>query len=736
MLSFLRQNSFIRYPLVSIVYFLFAQLGFALAFNESHISPIWPPSGFAVAMVLIFGYRIWPSITVGVFLTEFISFLSKDLPFPKSLITAIPVSAGNTIEAVLTAYILFKFLGGSGILDKPRNTFIFLGIAAPLGSLSSALIGVTFFQFLHQSNPSTFLNMLRTWWQGDLLSIFIFTPFLLVWLRKSNPKLTITVIIETLIIWSITFLLSSHLFHQSLNIIESPSVSIEFFIFPILILAAFRLEERGATSTLVLATMAFVQSSALNLGPFKSLGPDTSLLLLGSFLSVLSITTLAMLAILNDRKKSKLEITLTYNHLEQLVAKRTQELIDAKRIAEDANKAKSQFLANMSHELRSPLNSLLIIAEVLASNKKGNLDEEQVEEAKIVLKSGRDLLALINDVLDLSKVEAGKMSVNIETINLNSFSAEITSNFRHLSQQKGLELNVQNSSNLEFLSTDYQKLSQIIKNFISNAIKFTEKGSVSIKIYSPEQNEIPNELMISENIIAFSVSDTGIGIAENKKESVFESFQQEEGGISRKYGGTGLGLTISRRLAELLEGTITLSSKKGEGSTFTLFIPNTNHNSENNKKKDSLPEIPKIEPIAKVINSETFTFMKNRTVIIIDQDMRNLFAISKLISDSGAKAHKLATIEDAINLMDKDKFLPDLFLIDCSNIDSLKILGDRRVKKMNLLEKSELTPIIATSTKTSAHEKQRCIDMGASAFITKPIEIKSLFKEISKLLTS
>src|ERR1019366_6234469 len=217
----------------------------------------------------------------------------------------------------------------------------------------------------------------------------------------------------------------------------------------------------------------------------------------------------------------------------------------------------------MSHELRTPLNSLLILSKDLSENRKKNLDSVQVESAEIIYKSGHDLLVLINEVLDLSKIEAGKMSINIERVSLKNFADDLMRDFKHHAEQKGLQLNLKLDKELPTsMRTDSQRLNQILKNLLSNAIKFTEKGSVSLSIDRYKEGKI-----------IISVTDTGIGIQEDKQSAIFEAFQQAEGGTSRKYGGTGLGLSISRELAKLLGAEIILTSKINEGSTFSIIIP-------------------------------------------------------------------------------------------------------------------------------------------------------------------
>ncbi|WP_229903994.1 ATP-binding protein, partial [Streptomyces spiralis] len=245
---------------------------------------------------------------------------------------------------------------------------------------------------------------------------------------------------------------------------------------------------------------------------------------------------------------------------------------------------RSEFLANMSHELRTPLNSLLILAKLLADNAEGNLSPKQVEFAETIHGAGSDLLQLINDILDLSKVEAGKMDVSPTRIALVQLIDYVEATFRPLTAEKGLDLSVRVSPELPAtLHTDEQRLLQVLRNLLSNAVKFTDSGSVELVI-RPARTDVPQAIREQlletgsltdpdAELIAFSVTDTGIGIAASKMRVIFEAFKQADGTTSRKYGGTGLGLSISREIAQLLGGEIHAQSEPGRGSTFTLYLP-------------------------------------------------------------------------------------------------------------------------------------------------------------------
>ncbi len=300
-----------------------------------------------------------------------------------------------------------------------------------------------------------------------------------------------------------------------------------------------------------------------------------------------------------------------------------------------ASKYKSEFLANMSHELRTPLNSLLILAQLLAQNPSRNLSPKQVEYAQIIHSAGSDLLQLINDILDLSKVEAGKMDVSPERVELRRLVEYVEVTFRPMTMQKSLDFTVTTAPGAPAdLLTDDSRLRQVLRNLLSNAVKFTERGSVELRIEPAPDDEVPAGVLRGGPVVAFRVRDTGVGIQEQHLESIFGAFQQADGTTSRKYGGTGLGLSITREIAHLLGGAVTVDSVSGKGSTFTLFLPVARPDFEDllrpaqvtdHHPAEALPEAsPRPLP---VVEAGSGSGQRPRRLLVVEEQPRGLLTL-------------------------------------------------------------------------------------------------------------
>ena len=317
------------------------------------------------------------------------------------------------------------------------------------------------------------------------------------------------------------------------------------------------------------------------------------------------------------------------------------------------SKYKSEFLANMSHELRTPLNSLLILAQQLFENQDGNLTEKQVKFAKTIHSCGDDLIQLINDILDLSKIESGYISADFINVRFNEIASFVETTFKHVSESKNLKFTIEKDKHLpEIIETDIQRLNQILKNLLSNAFKFTEKGEVKLRIYEAEKTKKMGNVSLdnASKVVAFEITDTGIGILKEKQNIIFEAFQQAEGSTSRKYGGTGLGLSISRGLADLLGGTIELSSEVGRGSIFTLYLP-LDYN-PNLMKKDKQSAIP-LSEYELVQNDEKISIQAIHAIPIKIPE-RDLENVNELINHTGDDRNNITSADKVVLVVEDD----------------------------------------------------------------------------------
>jgi len=383
------------------------------------------------------------------------------------------------------------------------------------------------------------------------------------------------------------------------------------------------------------------------------------------------------------------------------------------------SKYKSEFLANMSHELRTPLNSLLILSKALSENKDSNLTPDQVKYASTVHSTGQDLLTLINEILDLSKVEAGKMSIEPQEIQLPQIYEYLEHNFRPLAEHKNLNFTINANGDLpKAVFTDNNRLQQILKNLLSNAIKFTEKGDVKmdIKVVEKDKKFSIETLDKSPSVLAFSVSDTGIGIPIEKQNIIFEAFQQADGTTSRKYGGTGLGLTISREIARLLGGIIKVESAPGKGSIFTLYLPEKYIGAElvskgsSIRKETAYPVLPK--------NAD----FKGKKILIVDDDMRNIYALTSVLEPWGMIVTHADNGRSGIRRLkdkpDTDLILMDIMMPEMNGFDAIKMI--RKTPNFKSL------PIIALTAKAMKGDREQCLEAGASDYITKPVDTDRL----------
>jgi HAMP domain-containing protein/CheY-like chemotaxis protein len=418
------------------------------------------------------------------------------------------------------------------------------------------------------------------------------------------------------------------------------------------------------------------------------------------------------------------------------------------------SKYKSEFLANMSHELRTPLNSLLILSKLLVENKEGNLDEKQIEYAQTIHSSGSDLLTLINDVLDLSKVEAGKMDVTLTDVSFSEVKTTIERSFKPMALEKGLNFDITiNDDAPATIRTDGQRLEQVLRNLLSNAFKFTPQGSVKVAIRKADKRKrFANSVLdTAPTVIAFDVIDTGIGIPKEKQRLIFEAFAQADGTTSRKFGGTGLGLSISREIARLLGGEIRVESTPDQGSTFTLYLPGEFQESSSRRATPGTSQAGLAESTRTFQNptwrpspsrgTATITERRaqqyvveddhlsiepgDRTILIIENDVN----FAKVLLDMAREKHfkGIVALDGDGGLAAANEYRPDAITLD------IDLPGTDGWKVLERLKRNPTTRPIPVHVISGIERRQQGLKAGAIAYLEKPVSKEALEAAFAKI---
>ena len=658
----------LQVALLAAVYYAAAKLSLLLAIPPGYATAVWPPSGIALAALLLRGTRLWPGIWIGSF--------AANVTVAGNLLAAGVIATGSALEVHVIAALLSRTIGVPRRFERVRDVAVFVGLTVG-GAVIAPTVALLPLATIYPLPPLELLSNWWTWWQGDACGMLIVAPLVLTWSAAGMPW-TREKALEA-IAFSVLLLAAG-------DLVFSGTAGRTFVMVPFVVWAAFRFGQREVTTTsAVICGMALWYTLGRLSGPFADEPRNEALLLLLVFVSTVVVTGLMLCALLAQLHAAREELEtrvaqrtsalaeserrfrlLVESVVEYAIymldatgriaswnagaerikgytaeeiigqhvarfyvpedvaadkpardlqvaardgsiaeeawrvrkdgtsfwasvvttavrddsgrllgyAKVTRDLTERKRVeaelvraktdAERANESKSQFLANMSHELRTPLNSLLILARLLADNLGGRLDAKQVRFAQTIYASGMDLLGLINDLLDLAKIEAGAVTaLHMAPARLADLRDDIERTFREMAREKKLDFAIEIAPGLpETIRTDATRVKQVLKNLLANAFKFTRQGGVRLRM-GPH----------GAKSIAFAVTDTGIGIPPDKQRIIFEAFQQADGSTSRQYGGTGLGLSISRELTRLLGGELEVASELGKGSTFTLILP-------------------------------------------------------------------------------------------------------------------------------------------------------------------
>ena len=533
---------------IAVSYGLLVLLSTGLVFRD-RITPFWPPTGFSIGIAILMGPYSIIGIGSGSFLSILVSSLVGGMTsVGGSFLTAFIFSVGSIGEGFLGWYLMKKFVREDNFMEHQKSVLKFVLFGALIPCLTGALSVSVLIKILLPELDFGLIFLI--WWLGTSWSAVSIVPLVVYRGWKKLYKDVIKTSMRTKIEGGVFMVLLI-----GLNILLfSIRVDLSVAIIPILIWGSIRFGHFGTNVSVLVTTLIISITTSFNLGPLAREDVFETLAGLSTFAIVEIFVVYLMRASFTEKQK-------VFEGLENQVQIRTKELEKAVEIAKASSRAKSEFVANMSHEIRSPMNGVLGMTQVL---QQTNLDEEQKGYIETILVSGRHLLTIINDILDISKVESGKLKLEIGDCYIQQC----------IEQSIGLSFNVSRDIEVEVvyyispdvpkkIQSDSTRVRQILTNLLSNALKFTQEGYIKVLVQA------------KGDFIIFDVEDTGIGINADKLESIFSAFTQEDSSITRTFGGTGLGLTINKLLIKLLGGTMSVKSKKGEGSTFTFTLPHT-----------------------------------------------------------------------------------------------------------------------------------------------------------------
>jgi signal transduction histidine kinase len=657
--------------ILAVIYLIAGKLGLMLASLHASASPVWPPAGIALAALLLLGYRAWPAIFVGAFLVN--------VTTTGNFATSFAIAIGNTLEALAGAWLVNRFAGGRNVFERPQGVFKF-ALAAAISTVISPAFGVTSLALTGFADWANYGAIWLTWWLGDATGDLVFTPLVLLWSVASKRRWNKREAAEVGALLLLLVLLSGIVFGGWLEI-SARSYPIAFICGPVVIWTAFRFTQRETATGLFILSAIAVWGTLRGFGPFLRETENQSLLALQSWIAVLTITAMALSAGMAERRRIE------------------EELQQQKSVVETANRTKDHFLAMLSHELRTPLTPVISALESL------EIEPAQKDDTKSALAMIRRNIELetqlIDDLLDFTRIARDKMQLRFAPVDAHLAISNVVEICRAEAESKKIRVRLNLRANTHHVAADAAKFQQIVWNLLKNAVKFTpDDGEIAISSSNP-----------SPEVLTISVCDTGIGMDPQVMQRIFDPFEQGNRSFERRFGGLGLGLAISKSLAQAQGGTLTVQSDgRDRGSTFILSMQTLSP--------------AEVATVPRKISSEAS--QQGLKILLVDDHQDTCAALEKLLVRRGhlvAATHNVRSAMEAAMRNKFDLLISDIALPDGSGMDLMMQL--RAVSNV---------PGIAISGFGSNGDIERSLQAGFSEHLIKPIKLENLEAAIERAI--
>jgi signal transduction histidine kinase len=657
--------------ILTVVYFLAGKLSLLLASLHASASPVWPPAGIALAALLLIGYRAWPVIFIGAFLVN--------VTTAGNVATSFAIAAGNTLEALVGAWLVNRFVGSTNIFDRPQGVFKF-ALAAAISTIVSPAFGVTSLTLAGFANWANYGAIWLTWWLGDTTGDLLVAPLILLWSVRSKRQWNRGQAIEVGVLLLLLFVLSEAVFGGWLSI-AARNYPIAFICGPVVIWTAFRFTQRETATGIFILSAIAIWGTLRGFGPFALETKNASLLALQFWTAVLTITAMALSAGMAERRQAE------------------EALQQEKAVVETANRTKDHFLAMLSHELRTPLTPVISALEALETEPAQTRD---VKSALAMIRRNVELeTQLIDDLLDFTRIAKDKLQLRFAPVDAHAAISNVVEMCRAEAESRRLQVHLNLRANAYHVAADTAKFQQIIWNLLKNAIKFTpDAGEIAISSSNP-----------SPEVFTISVRDTGIGMESEVMQRIFDPFEQGNRSFERRFGGLGLGLAISKSLAQAHGGALTAQSDgRNRGSTFLLSMQTI-----------SPAEVSTVP--AKVTGEAPQQGLK---ILLVDDHQDTCAALEKLLVRRGHLVAATHNVRSAMETAVRNKFdllISDIALPDGSGMDLMTQL--RAISKI---------PGIAISGFGNNGDIERSLQAGFSDHLIKPIKLEKLEAAIERAI--